>query len=370
MIKNHQKWMNLALLEALRCKGLTGKNPNVGCVIVKNEKVIGIGRTGSEGRPHAEENSIKSISNKSLLKRSTMYVTLEPCFHKNSKGFSCADLVVQSGIKEIFIGYLDPDPRTSGKSVSFFRKSGIHIDVGLCGEKAKDINAGFNSRITRSLPYITLKVAISLDGKIALKNKTSKWISNDLSRNFSHLLRSQCDGIMTSSNNVLNDNPELTCRLPGLEKKSPFKIVVDRKLKIKKNSKVLKSFYGEKTIIYYSSNLVKKNNNALLNKNNIIYRDIKSLKKARNTWLSIFNDISSFGINNLMIESGPTFINDLIKLGLIRDINLFRSNKILGNDGLPFIGDLNLTNMKKAFYYKLIESRKFDDDVYELRRLV
>ena len=158
MIKNHQKWMNLALLEALRCKGLTGKNPNVGCVIVKNEKVIGIGRTGSEGRPHAEENSIKSISNKSLLKSSTMYVTLEPCFHKNSKGFSCADLVVQSGIKEIFIGYLDPDPRTSGKSVSFFRKSGIHIDVGLCGEKAKDINAGFNSRITRSLPYITLKV--------------------------------------------------------------------------------------------------------------------------------------------------------------------------------------------------------------------
>jgi riboflavin biosynthesis protein RibD len=273
-------------------------------------------------------------------------------FPQKLKWYSCADIIVQSGIKEIFIGYLDPDPRTSGKSVSFFRKSGIVINVGLCGEKAKDINAGFNSRLTNNLPYITFKVAISLDGKIALKNKTSKWLSNKLSRNFSHLLRSQYDGIMTSSNNILYDDPELTCRLPGLEKKSPFKIIVDRKLKIKDNSKVLKSFYGEKTIIYYSSNLVKNSKKTLLNKNNIIYRDIKYLKNRKNTWLAILNDLASFGINNLMIESGPTFVNDLIKLRLISEINLFRSNKILGNDGLPFIGERNLTNIKKAFYYK------------------
>ena len=144
MIKNHRKWMNLALLEALRCKGTTGKNPNVGCVVVKNDKVIFSSRTGKEGRPHAEENLIKLISNKKLINNSTMYVTLEPCFHKNTDGYSCADLIVQSGIKEIFIGCLDPDLRTKGKSVAFFRQSNIPVKVGICENEAREVISGFN----------------------------------------------------------------------------------------------------------------------------------------------------------------------------------------------------------------------------------
>ena len=251
MIENHQKWMSLALLEALRCKGFTGKNPNVGCVIVKNENVLASARTSCNGRPHAEENLLNSIINKDLIKNATMYVTLEPCYHKGKNGYSCLDLIIKSGIKKIFISCLDPDPRTSGKSVSYLKKSNIDVEVGLCGNQAKELISGFISRCINKIPNLTLKVAISLDGKIALKNKTSKWISNNLSRDYSHFLRSQNDGIMTSSNNVINDNPELTCRLTGLENKSPLKIIIDRKLKIKKNSKVLKSFYGEKTLIYY-----------------------------------------------------------------------------------------------------------------------
>ena len=188
MSVNHIKWMNYAILQGLRSKGATGKNPPVGCVIVKNGILLSIGRTGLSGRPHAEEEAINNVVEKSLI-GSTMYVTLEPCAHKNNNGFSCAEQIYKSGIKEVFISCIDPDPRTNNRGIRLLKKKEIKVHENFMKNKASKLYDGFFSRILKKRPYISLKIACSLDGKIALNNKKSKWITNELSRSYAHLLR-------------------------------------------------------------------------------------------------------------------------------------------------------------------------------------
>ena len=370
MFNDHEKWMRQAFLEAERCKGITGKNPNVGCVIVKGNQIVRRGRTGLYGRPHAEENAIKSIDKKGILKNSSIYLTLEPCAHASKDGMSCAERIAKHRIKEVFVSNLDPDPRTSGKGISILKKAGIKVETNFLKHEGEKINSGFFSRILYKKPFITLKVAISLDGKIALLNKKSKWITNSLSRNFSHLLRSQTDAILTSNNTIINDNSKLTCRLKGLSNRSPYKIVIDRNLKIKKSSMIFKSFFGEKTIIYFDSKNCKKNT-LKHNFENVIYKDLSAIPNInKDFWNSLLKDISDYGINNLMIESGPVFNNVLFKKKLIDQIAIFRSEKIIGNEGIPFVGNLEANSILDLQSFQLVEKKMFDNDVFELRRVL
>ena len=221
-------YMEIALDLAKSRHGLTGSNPSVGCVIVKNDLLLSYGKTGVSGRPHAEEEAINNVSDKKNLVGSSMYVTLEPCAHKNINGLSCADQICRTGIKEVFVGCVDPDPRTNKKGINLLKKKEIIVHENFMKNKTSELYNGFFSRILNKKPYVSLKIACWLDGKIALKNNKSKWITNELSRSYSHLLRSQNDAIMTSSATILNDDPKMDCRLNGLEKRSPTKL---RKLK-------------------------------------------------------------------------------------------------------------------------------------------
>ncbi len=218
MANNHQKWINLAILEASRSLGITKKNPPVGCVIVKNNILISSGRTSPEGRPHAEENALNKVEDKSLLENAKMYLTLEPCAHKSKLGKSCAELITETGISEVFICCMDPDPRTNGNGIDYLKKNGIKVYEQFFEREAYHLYKGFFSRIKKNKPFVTLKIACSLDGKIALKNKKSKWITNELSRRSTHLLRAQHDAILTSSSTIISDNPLLNCRLEGMER--------------------------------------------------------------------------------------------------------------------------------------------------------
>ena len=370
MLNNHEKWMKQAFLEAERCKGMTGKNPNVGCIIVKDNQIIHRSRTAAFGRPHAEEIAIKSIINIDILKKSSIYLTLEPCAHPSKDGISCAERIAKLGVKEVFISNLDPDPRTSGKGISILKKAGIKVEQNFLKLEGEKINSGFFSRVLYKKPFITLKIAISLDGKIALLNKQSKWITNSLSRKFSHLLRSQTDAILSSSNTIINDNSNLTCRLNGLSGQSPYKIIIDRKLKINKSSMIFKSFFGEKTIIYFDSINFKKKP-PIVDLENVIYKDLRTIPNIKKDfWNYLLKDITDYGINNLMIESGPIFSNVLFKKKLIDQIAIFRSGKIIGNDGIPFIGNLDSNSILDLQNFQLVEHKIFDNDIFELRRLL
>ncbi len=354
-------FMHQAFLEAYRALGTTGKNPNVGCVLVKNNFVIGRARTSPGGRPHAEENLISQMSKKEL-KGSSLFVTLEPCAHKGVNGISCADLISKSGIKEIYVSNLDPDLRTSGKGFEVLRKSRINVYPNFLINEGFNYNIGYFKNFSSNRPLVTLKFAISLDGKIALKNKKSKWISSKLSRNFGHMLRAQSDGIMTTSTTVKDDNPKLTCRLNGLEKYSPLKIIVDRELQLNDSFSIFKNSNSTKLIVYHNSNNKSKIKNYPQN------ADLVYIKNKKNFLLFILKDLSNRKIKNLLIESGATFGSEMIKANLIDQIAFFRSDKIIGNDGLPFVKNLNLKTMSNSLNMKLIDFKIFDKDIYELRR--
>ncbi len=365
MSLNHIKWMNFAILQGLRSKGATGKNPPVGCVIVKNEILLSYGRTGFSGRPHAEEEAINNVVDKKNLNGSSMYVTLEPCAHKNNNGLSCAEQIYRSGIKEVFVSCIDPDHRTNKKGINFLRMKEIKVHENFMNNEALKLYNGFFSRILYKKPYVSLKVACSLDGKIALKNNKSKWITNELSRSYAHFLRSQNDAIMTSSSTILNDNPRMTCRLNGLEKRSPIKIILDRYLKVSSNHNIYDSS-NKKDIFLYSFMEMKHH---LTNKKFI--KKIKVDKKLndKDFFNFIFNDLAKKGINNLLIETGSIINTLLLSLNLVDELVIFRSGNIIGNDGLPFIKNLNFKEINDLTNYKISSIKTFEDDILEIRKL-
>ena len=353
--------MKQACLEAYRAMGSTGKNPNVGCVLVKNNFIIARARTSPGGRPHAEENLILKLSEKEL-NGSSLFVTLEPCAHKGKNGTSCAELISNSGIKEVFISNYDPDLRTCGKGIGILRKSKIDVYTDFLVNEGNDLNIGYFTNFSSNRPFVTIKFAISLDGKIALKNKNSKWISNELSRNFGHMIRAQSDGILTTNSTITKDDSKLTCRLNGLEKYSPLKIIVDRGLKLNENYSIFKNAKKENLIIYHCSNDKSKIKKYPKNIDLVYFNDKKNFLNL------ILKDLANRKIKNLLIESGATFCSEMIKANLVDQIAFFRSNKIIGNDGLPFVNNLSLKKISDSISMKVIDIRFFDNDIYELRR--
>jgi len=363
MSVNHTKWMNFAILQGLRSKGSTGKNPPVGCVIVKNGILLSYGRTGINGRPHAEEQAINNVDNKINLIGSSMYVTLEPCAHKNENGLSCAEQIYRTGIKEVFVSCIDPDHRTNEKGINFLRKKDIKVYKNFMDNKAMKLYSGFFSRILYKKPYVSLKIACSLDGKIALNNYKSKWLTNELSRSYSHFLRSQTDAIMTSSSTIIRDNPRMNCRLNGLGKRSPTKIILDRYLKVSSNYNIYDQS-SEKDIFLYSVLDMKHH----LNENKFV-KKIKVDKQLDNKdfFNFIFKDLANKGVNNLLIETGSVINTLLLSLNLVDELIIFRSGNIIGNDGLPFVNNLNFENINDLRNYKITSIKTFEDDILEIR---
>jgi diaminohydroxyphosphoribosylaminopyrimidine deaminase/5-amino-6-(5-phosphoribosylamino)uracil reductase len=213
---------------------------------------------------------------------------------------------------------------------------------------AFDIYDGFFSRLHNNKPFVTLKIACSLDGKIALKNKKSKWITNELSRRHTHFIRAQNDAILTSSSTIITDNPMLNCRLEGMENRSPAIVILDRYLKLNSSYKIFQDNINNDIYIYSLNN----SSNDLNNKEFFNF---------------IFRDLCNKGINNLLIESGSKLSTILLSLNMVDKLIIFRSGKIIGNDGLPFINDLNHKDIEQLEKYQISFLRILDDDVLEIR---
>jgi len=200
-------------------RGRTAPNPNVGCMIVKDGKVVGQGVTAPGGRPHAEALALQQAGKKA--DGATLYTTLEPCAHVSTRGPTCAKLIPEAGIARVVIGIKDPDPRTNGTGISVLRAAGVEVKIGVGKQAARDSMSGFLSRIERGRPRITLKLALSIDGKIALPSGESKWITGEDARAHVHLERARSDMILVGRGTYLADAPKLDVRLPGLETWSP-----------------------------------------------------------------------------------------------------------------------------------------------------
>ncbi len=195
-------------------RGRTAPNPNVGCVIVSDGKIVGQGATAPGGRPHAEAVALAEAAKRA--RGATLYTTLEPCAHDSARGPTCASLIPAAGIARVVIAIKDPDPRTSGEGIAMLRKSGIEVKVGIGKRQARESMAGYFSRIERGRPRITLKLALSIDGKIALPSGESKWITGEDARAHVHLERAHSDMILVGRGTYKADQPKLDVRLPGL----------------------------------------------------------------------------------------------------------------------------------------------------------
>ena len=318
--------MALALAQAQKNLGNTKKNPSVGCVITKNNSIISIGFTSINGRPHAEQNAI--YLSKTNLKNSELYVTLEPCSHYG-KTSPCTKSIIKNGIKKVFFSINDPDLRSYNKSTKLLRRKKISVNKGTY---ANELNLFYRSYIKSKrnlLPFVTCKLSVSKD--FFTINKKNKWITNKFSRARVHLMRSNHDCIMTSCETIIKDNPILTCRINGLENRSPSRIILDRKLKIPLNSNIVKEATSHRTIIFYNK----------VNKNKI-----KQLKNLKIELLKISLDIDNnldlhetlikakeLGYYRIFLESGKKMTTSFLYKNLIDDFNLFVSDKNLVKNG-------------------------------------
>ena len=318
--------MKLALLQAQKNLGNTSDNPSVGCVITKNNSVISVGCTSNNGRPHAEYNAI--YQSKINLKDAELYVTLEPCSHYG-KTLPCTKSIISSGIKKVFFSINDPDLRSYNKSTELLKKKNIKVKKGICKHETNLFYKSYIKSKGSLLPFVTCKLAISKD--FFTINKKEKWITNKFSRGRVHLMRSNHDCIMTSCETIIKDNPILTCRINGLENRSPSRIILDRKLKIPLNSNIVKEATNHRTIIFYNK----------VNKNKI-----KQLKNLKIEILKISLDIDNnldlhetlikakeLGYYRIFLESGKKMTTSFLYKNLIDDFNLFVSDKNLVKNG-------------------------------------
>ena len=333
-------YMELALDLAKSRHGQTGSNPSVGCVIVKNDKIISIGQTSFNGRPNAESNAINNSFED--LKGSKMYVTLEPCCHHGLTP-PCTDSIIKSKISEVIYAVTDIDKRVRNKSFKILKSKKIIVKKGLLKSKIQSFYLPYFFNRKKKLPYVTGKIAISKNNIIY--SKYQKKITNIYSDKFTHFLRYQNDGLMITYKTLNKDNPRLNCRLKGVKNFSPKRIILDNNLKTKTNSYIIKSSNNKNTLIFY--NKADKSKISKLKKKGIILIKSKVNRYNRFDMREILKKLYNFGCRNLLIEGGNDLTNSLIKNKIFNKFYLFKSPKNLSKSSeyLKFSG-LNTLNQK------------------------
>ena len=315
-------YMDIALDLAKSREGLTGTNPSVGCVIVKNDNIISIGQTSFKGRPHAEVNAIKNC--KDNLNGAKMYVTLEPCSHHGVTP-PCTNEIIKSKISEVIYSIEDTDKRVRKKSYKILKSYNINVSIGLLKDQVKKFYIPYFFNRRNKMPFMTGKLAISKNKLIYSKFKTK--ITNKYSDKFSHLLRYKNDSIMVTSQTVNIDNPKLNCRINGFEKFSPVRIILDNKLNLKTNSYIFKTANMNNTVIFY--NEASKSKILLFKKKKIKLEKVK-LKKRKNLDIrQIMKKLYLLGYRNTLVEGGDLLSTNFLKNRIFNQFYLFKSQKKL-----------------------------------------
>ena len=323
MTINHNFFLNLAFQLAEKNLGQTEKNPSVGSIVVKNNTVISSGLTSVTGRPHAEFNALDKIKN---TKGSTLYTTLEPCAHQG-KTSPCTNIIIKKKIEKVYYAFEDPDKRTYKKAKKILLKKGIIAKL-IRSKKYKNFYKSYFINKKFNIPFISAKIAISKD--FFTINKKDKWITNIFSRKIAHLIRSRHDGLLSTSKSINHDNSLLNCRINGLDNYKPALFIIDLNLKLKKNlllNKILKKRITY--LITYKSNSKKAQ---IYKKKGYKIILITSLKNKID-FILLFKKLYKMGYSRVLVESGLSFFNTLIKNGLINELYIFKSNKKLRKNG-------------------------------------
>lgn len=354
-MKTREYYMNLAMKLALKGKGKTSPNPLVGALVVKGGRIIGKGFHARAGLAHAEVIALDEAQD--LAEGATLYVTLEPCVHFGRTP-PCVARIIKSGVKEVIIGMVDPNPLNNGKGIEILKQNKIKVEVGFLEDRLKRMNEVFIKYITKRMPFITVKVAESLDGRIATKTGDSKWITSDKSRALAHRARRDFDAIMVGVNTVLRDNPKLDA---WFSKKHPVKIVIDSQLSTPEKANI---FSGESPVIIATlatrSGQETENRKILEGKANIL--EIKE-KAGQINLKDLMKKLAGMGITSVLVEGGGMLIGSLFDDGLVDKVMFFISPKIIGGkDAISSVMGHGISRVERALKLKSLSLKRVGED--------
>lgn len=359
----HEKFMAMALELAAIGRGYTAPNPMVGCLIVKDNQILGKGYHQKAGLPHAEINAINSCHNKQEIVGSTIYVTLEPCCHYGRTG-PCVIELVKYKPKTVVIAIQDPNPLVAGKGIKCLEDAGIEVILGVGNEASAELNRGFISRITKNRPFICSKIAASLDGRIALANGESKWITNIACRQDVHLLRLHSDAIVTTAATVIADDPALTVRdLGDHHNKQPLRVVIDRDFvtfDLLNRAKIYDQAVAKTVVIIgvADAEKIQTFSHAGITVYSIATKDNKI------DITQIWQLLAELGCNDVLVEAGGRFNGYLLENDLSNEWLVYQSGYIMGSSAQPMfeVDDGQKNSLDQLFKLKCREVRRFDTD--------
>lgn len=359
---DHERFMRRALKLAARGAGRTSPNPAVGSVIVKNGRVIAEGYHKKAGAPHAEAAALATLKNGA--KDSTLYVTLEPCCHFGRTP-PCTDAIISSGIKEVVIGAVDPNPRVSGRGISQLKAAGVVVTSGVLERECRKLNEAYNRYITAGVPFVTLKLAQTLDAKTATAAGESRWITGEASRALVHRMRSMADAVMVGSSTVIADDPELNVR--HLRGRDPLKVVLDTGLKTPLTARVFK---GGGLLIFTTgaSSTSKIRKAAEAGAGVVVVPAVKGGVDLKR----VFRELAKREVVSVLVEAGGTLAASLLREGLVDRLSVFISPTVIGSEGLSSVGPLGVKRLKDALKIEGLTVKRVGTDMlvegYLMRR--
>jgi len=350
--------MRHALRLAERALGSTAPNPAVGCIIVREGRVVGRGWTQPGGRPHAETVALAQAG--SAARGATAYVTLEPCAHHGQTP-PCANALVDAELARVVAAMVDPDPRVAGCGFAHLEQHGLAVTRGVLESDALALNAGFVQRVTASRPLVALKIAQTMDGRVADPNGNSRWITSAEARRHAHLLRSQYDAIMVGIGTVLADDPLLTCRLPGLEQRSPIRVVLDSRLQLPPDSQLVRTAQEHSVIVFTLEQAGGDN----LAASGVAIERLRQVESGLPSIGAVLDALARRGITRLLVEGGPRLLASIVKSGFAGLLHLYRAPIFLGAAGKSAIGNAWQSDLVSAPRLRLLETTHLGPDLLE-----
>lgn len=355
-VEQEERYLRLACRLARKAAGRTSPNPMVGAVLVRGGKIVGAGYHHYAGGPHAEINALRQAGPKA--KGATLYITLEPCSHQGRTP-PCTRALIGAGVREVVAGMKDPNPLVAGRGFQQLRRAGIKVRSGLCQEESAQVIEAFAKFITQRLPFVTLKLAATLDGKIASASGDARWISGERSRSLVHRWRNQMDAVLVGAGTARADDPLLTCRIAG--GRNPYRVVLDSHLRVSLSAQLLRLPDAGKTIIATTNKAPLSKERALAKMGVVVWR--LPSRNDQVAWLPLLRKLASLGVVSLLIEGGAAVAASALKNKVVDKLALFYAPKIVGGDGRSMIGPLGIDKMAQALALRRFDLRRSGDDL-------
>ena len=351
-----ERYMRMALRLARRGAGRTSPNPMVGAVLVRGGQVIATGYHRRAGEDHAEIVALKRAGRRA--RDATLYLNLEPCDHVGRTP-PCTLSLIKGGIRKVVAGMVDPNPQVSGRGIRRLRQAGIEVEVGVLEAECRKLNVSFVKYITKKIPFVILKLAASLDGKIATCTGNSQWITGKQAREIVHRLRNEVDAVLVGVETVIADDPRLTCRVPG--GRDPWRVILDGNLRIPLTARLLRQSGRGKTIVVTGATASAKGIGALEQRGAQVWS--LPLRDGAVPWKLLLSRLAQIGVMSVMIEGGAVTATKALAGKVVDRICFFYAPKIIGGDGKSMIGSLGIKKVAAALKVKNPEMTKLGEDV-------